>query len=333
MTKLKFCIVSPDLEERIDPPVFTILSHLGMVSYSACDVVIVPITRLNDYKFNKKLYDIKKPWVLVDFCEYGWDWDRLETHQWGKNSEAFSLTGNEWRSFDRFVWNNPPILTFKRELLEKDRTDNLIPIEYPCLYNIPPAESKEAFDSRPLDLIHYWGHSHEARVNLHCHMFLDQGMYNYYLVDKFENIEGAIQHESHRNIWASVYVPYFSRIDMNQVLTYNGMSKLSLSLPGAGVKCFRHSESPLNSIMVKQQDNLAWSYPWNGGENCINLHIPNTLAQIRGRYIHDELGNIYLETQRLGLYDIYLEGLKNIGNYHITTYRDNYIIPSIEKAL
>ena len=57
---------------------------------------------------------------------------------------------------------------------------------------------------------------------------------------------------------------------MNDILHAQSMSKISVSLNGCGVKCFRHSESPVNSLMALQDNVLEWTYPWTE-ENSILL--------------------------------------------------------------
>jgi len=53
-------IVSPDKNGQIDGTVKRILDPIQT------DKVLVPITRLNDYVFNEKLYDLKE-WILEDY--------------------------------------------------------------------------------------------------------------------------------------------------------------------------------------------------------------------------------------------------------------------------
>lgn len=336
----KFSIVSPDASGQVDGAVYRFLQQFpNLVPFNESDVALVPITKLNNFKFNKELYTILDgmKWVLIDYVEYGWDWDRKETHFWGWNTEDFfrEQYNEEWKAFDEFVKTNRPIKVFKRELLQADVSKLYAPIEYPCLFiDEGPADSREQFNARPVEVFNAWGHSHEARVNLHGNMFLQAGKFGYYLIDSFRNFEMCMDFENNPKKWASIYCPYFSRIDIRELLRFQSMSKVSVSLEGAGLKCFRHSESPINSVMVMRDDPLAWSYPWVHGENCLRIPSGSSMDSIKGTYVgEEEMIHINSGVNREDLYDIYLKGLENLNNYRVDNYFKNYVIPLIEAAL
>ncbi|NDH06592.1 hypothetical protein EBX93_11835, partial [bacterium] len=74
-----------------------------------------------------------KDYVLADYTEYGWDSKLENTHLFGKNTYEYwyeRYAPTEWLKFDNWVAENPPKLYLKRELLLKDKTDNIQPIEY-----------------------------------------------------------------------------------------------------------------------------------------------------------------------------------------------------------
>lgn len=341
----KFCILSPDKKGTIDPTVHNILSQMpGLGTYEQADVVLVPITRLDNFEFNTELWSLLKgkPWVLIDYCEYGWDWDRKETHFFGLDNinphgccQFPAFNSKEWWHIDAFMHKNPPIVYFKRELLEKDRTSNIHPIEYPCFYpDEYPIQSQEEFDARPIEVISYWGLSHEVRMNVHGSMFNLSGKLGYYMIDNWYNIEKAFKNESNPKKWASIYCPHFSRIDMREVIQAQSMSKMTLSLEGAGIKCFRHAEAPINSVMVLRDDTLAWSYPWVHNYNCIRLKSGDNIEAIKGTNAGREIvEQINSHTNREDLYDIYLRGYDNMSFYRLNRYLISYVIPIIKKAL
>jgi hypothetical protein len=228
------------------------------------------------------------------------------------------VKGAEWMKFDAFVKSNPPVTYFKRELLQKDLLKRFLvrPIEYPSFHPSYPVQSEKEFNARPIRVFFSWGHSHEARRILHGNIFVNAARSGYGVVDNFNFIEQA--KKEYKDLWVTINVPHYARISMEEVLHVNGQAKLSVSLPGAGVKCFRHSESPVNSIMVKMDDDLAWTYPWVGGDNCIEIHEfkNNGLSPID--YIEAAL-------KRTDLYEIYLNGLETLDKYRLSNYVKNYI--------
>ena len=124
---LKIHIQSPDADNVIDPPVHHILRHLPQEnkasSIEQCDVVIVPITHFHWFKFSEENMDKVrgKKWVLMDYSEFGWDWNQDTSYLWGQSMLDCPKFGESehYRKFDQFVRENPPILTFQRELLKE----------------------------------------------------------------------------------------------------------------------------------------------------------------------------------------------------------------------
>jgi hypothetical protein len=327
---MKIAIISPDENGTIDGVVHNILQFLpNKVEYiNDADVVIVPITRLDNFKFAKNLHRINKPWVLVDFCEYGWDWKQDFTHYFGFNTQQFGhfkeKYNDEWETFDNWVQKCPPIAEFKRELVQaSDHPWPTYPIEYPCLFTgESKPQSKEEYLNRPIEVMYFWGRSHEERVSLHAKMF-NHSRNGIELVSRFEHIEPNFNDvpPGKRRVWCSILQPHYDRIDIGKVMRYNGMAKLSISYPGAGVKCFRHSEVTHNSLMVLPHDNLQWSYPWIDGENCVRVNFNTALNQVEDALHWDKL------------YDTYVAGLETNNKYRIQPYISDYIIPTIQKHL
>lgn len=340
---MKFFLLSPDIQQAIEGSVHDMLSALPMAkSLEEADVIIVPISRFYAFRWNPLVEKIleSKPYVLVDYVEYGWDWDRKRTHFFGDGTleqyatfDHDTIDRQSWKDFDQWVQRHPPAAYFKRELLAKDVTGYIRPIDYPCQYIGEKIDTKEQFDSRPLEVIYSWGLSHEVRKRVHGEIYKASSKYGYDVVSSWENINKAIA-ESKR-LWAAIPVPHYARVDMRTVMHFNGKSKLSLSLPGAGIKCFRSAEAPVNSIMVLQNDPLAWAFPWRDNHNCLRVEkeFPNDLNVIRGLEGDEEVHTMAECLRYERLYDIYLAGLETIDNYRPANYCRKYLIPAIQSAL
>lgn len=285
------------------------------------DIPIVLVSRVLDYKFNESLLHLKgKKWILVDFIEFGWQWNG-DAHHWGVNTANFDfLSGVEWERIDNFIASNSPAMAFKRELLKKDVTDICQPIEYPGWTNPYPVNTKEEFDARPIDVFNFWGRSHEARVQLHGDIWKGASAGGYSVCDNIYYFNEFMKEEKGRK-WVSFWMPHYGRTDISNILAINGLSKLSMSLPGAGVKCFRSTgESPVNSVMVCKEDDLAWSYPWVDSENCFKFED-----------FGGEINTIKFALTDKRLYEIYREGIATADKYRVNNYINNYILPLINK--
>ncbi len=321
-------IVSADANGKADGTVVKI-AELVKSKYP-----IIPITRLDGYKFNEQLLKLGK-YILFDFCEYGAnDWDRKETHLFGKNTDKFkyAFPGKEWDRFDEWVASNPPLVYFKRELLKKDSSANIIPIEYPSWAEESTRQGKQDFINRPIELFHCWGWSHESRRTFHGNVWQHAAKNGIYVVDNLNYIANSIKDIDNKRLWVTANVPHYARVNMDFIYSVLRNSILSLSLPGAGIKCFRHSEVSADSIMVMQEDPLAWSYEWIHGVNCIRVPIGDTMEDIMGINGSPEIGSIELALKRTDLWKIYLEGVNNCDKYRPENYIAKYIEPIIKKA-
>ena len=138
-------IVSPDINNNMDGSVLRIASQINS------PYPIVPITRIEGFVFNPALFELDK-YVLLDYSELHWNTENTDTHLFGKNTSDFpdQFPGEEWKKFDDFARNQPPVIYFKRELLNKDKSDFVHPIDYPCWVEPPPIQSREEFNSRPI---------------------------------------------------------------------------------------------------------------------------------------------------------------------------------------
>lgn len=307
-------IVSADKELRIDPVWYNLFKDVN----SPYPIVI--ITKLENYEFNKELYKLDK-WVLVCGCEYGWNhpFEATGSHFWGVNTfgQDFGFKGVEWQKFDDFVQSKPPVLFFKRELMQGEETDKILPINYPCWYEIPEIQTKEQFDARPLLFNFVWGLSNERRKDIHGQIWQMSGKYNYVTCDNVNNVPLFLEKEDNPKKVLTANVPWYARNSMEVITKINELSKISVSVGGCGRHCFRMSESPMCSTMFLWDDGIKYSYPWIHNENCIMSE--------QGK----ELETIMEALNNPSLYDVYVNSVSNCQNYYLPTYIKNYIEPLI----
>ena len=308
-------LVSPCASGNFDHVWYNLLKDVN------AHLPILIVTRLENFKFNPNLYSLDK-YILVDGCEYGWS-ERFDngTHLFGINTEKYSQFDNEeWKKFDEFVKSKPPLLTFKRELLEGDESETVVPISYPSWHPIPETQTKDSFDKRLISANFIWGFSHERRRSLHGEIWSRCAEFDYIVCDNIEKLFEFFEHESNPKKWLTVNIPWYARLAMETIISINGMSKISLSLPGAGRHCFRMSESPMNSVMYKHDDGIKESYPWVKNVNCLKSESGK------------EIETIIESLKSPDLYDIYCAGVENCRNYWLPTYQKKYIQPLIDKA-
>lgn len=291
------------------------------------DVVVVPVTRLPDFRFNPVLNDLKKPWVLVDYCEFGWNDPMSSSYLWGNNRiQREDFQGDEWHKFDEFVVQNPPILMFQRELLEKDRTDWILPIEY--VNHLPEfgIDTREEFNKRPLEVSFNFGRSHEYRMDLHGAIFSNAGRLGYDVVSQFDHVDKAIRDNAHLK-WLTVHAPHYSRIDVREVQKFTRMSKITIVPGGCGFKTFRHGEVSADAIMAIPRNRLAWAYSWD--------HTNSVMVPEYGSHeaADDSCTVIQNALMSFDLYEIYCNAMTNARNYRFPEYLRRHVTGNIEKFL
>lgn len=305
-------VITADKYERTDGSAYSLCQQIKS------EVPIVIVSWVDGFVFNERLLGLND-YVLVCFCEYGWNYEIEESHIWGANTLKNGYgdgrySGVEWNRFDEWVKNNPPKIIFKRELLKKDVTESVRPIEYPCVVNQWPIPSYAEFNSRPINVFQYWGRSNECRLRIHSEIWLHSFNKGFQVCDNVYYIEEYLRQEKGER-WVSLWIPHWARIDINQLLAVNNLSKLSLSWPGAGFKCFRTCEAPVNSVLVQHRNNFAWTFDWDD-TNCI-LVEPN-----------NEISGIEAALQKTNLYKIFINGVETAKKYTLGNY-----ISHIEKTI
>jgi len=292
-------LYSFDKHQRLDGSAVRIAQHIDTGS-----LPILPVTRVENFVFNTELYSLKD-YILLDYSELFWFSENTETHLFGVNTHKFDevFKGDEWIKFEDWVRENPPKLYLKRELLKQDVSDQVTPVDYPAWHNPYPIENKEQFNQRPISCFFYWGRSSEYRVQFHADVWIKS---NAAVCDNLYYLNPFLQEESNPRKFVTVNVPHYARQPIENILAVNGLSKLSVSMRGSGRKCFRHAESPSNSVMVTEANDLAWQFDWVDGVNCIKFF--------------DIFHDINKALENPSLYDIYVEGVNNANKYHYTNY-------------
>lgn len=294
-------------------------------------IPIVLIAWSERFKFNYEAVKDLKDYVLVCFCEYGWNWRIKDTHVWGSNTrkEGYGdarYSGEEWMKFDTWVKENPPKVTFKRELRAKDVSDKLKPIEYPSRYSIPKKQTKAEFNRRQIQAMMYWGRSNERRLGIHSAIWRNAMEKGYNVVDNVYYFEKFIMNEDGIN-WATFNIPHYQRIPIETLLMMNSYAKIGISPIGAGNKCFRETEVSNNSVLCLHDTGMAYSFDWVHGENCIKMPLGTSNT------CDEEIMAIEEALKRNDLYDVYSNCIDNAANYQFHSYIQNYIEPAIKNAI
>lgn len=296
------------------------------VGYALCEKLkvnlpIVFVSLSEDLDFNEQVLGLAgKPYCLISFVEMGWNWSREIGHQFGVNTDQFPEVFHmeSWKVFDDFVRDNPPTISFYRELLQEQATDKILPISYPCFIPQQHIQTFEGFINRPLDVFYTFGISHEYRKDLHGQIWQQAGKYGYSVCDNLYYLELFLQNEHNPKRWFSANIPHYARQPIEVITERNGSAKISICVAGAGRNCFRHLEVPVNSVMMMWEDNTAWHQKdWVHGENCIKCE--------QGTEI--ETAVEWLKRPER-LYKIYLNGMQTVDKFRF----DNFI-PHLENII
>ena len=320
---MKFHIMSAEAGNQINGSVGRdIIMRLPKASMVDCDVVLVPISYFPDFKFNRNLLGVSKPWVMMDFLEYfNHHEDAGKTNLIGRDITA-TYNSTEWDLLHAWVKENPPCMYFKRELFDDD-IPNVEPIEWPCYVDIPPTQTKDQFYARPFEVFNCWGYSHNDRKRLHGDIFSKSCDHHIHVASSFNHMDYLFAHReemANSRPWATIFTPHFERIHITELLERQQMARVSVSMPGAGVKCFRSTEAPVGCVPAIRDDGAIWSIPWNY-DNSIYLPIGDEF-----RYLESSLNPE-------ALYNRYVNAQETIRQYQPEPYIKNQIIAKIEAVL
>lgn len=194
------------------------------------------------------------PIIIFDFREYGWNTSHKNCDLAGfQREEQPMYHGDEWENLDGWLKGQNIVAYFKREFSpEVGQLTPPFPV-YPIDlisgrngFQFTPS-TKDEFLSRPYQVLHWWGHSHEDRVWLNSAL-LD--------TPEVRSICKCVNH--------------LERMALAKVLELQSTCQTSVSLGGCGVKCFRMSESCVNSVPIIADLGMRWSVPWTQ-ENAVLL--------------------------------------------------------------
>lgn len=244
-----------------------VCTQFERVSPQDAEYVGLVITHTNSYVFDKDQFDLikNKKVVIFDYVEYGWQITNLN-HFYGQNTQKHErlIINKEYLLLDEAIKSLQVVCYFKREL-PKDFTSkyNTYPAEYVCIQPIEEPVSFEAFNGRAISIFFNWGLSNPNRLKLHGALYSLSHEYGYSIVSARNHLEGCQKDNPENLLVFSQFAPHYARTSMEEVLHLQRSSKISISLNGCGVKCFRNAESPINSVMAIQQNTLAWTSEWD----------------------------------------------------------------------
>ena len=248
----------------------------------------------------------------------------------------YSLSSIHMDAVRAFVNKSRLLAYFKRELLSNHTLPKAAFPIYPIEWTMqdqpqPHIDTPEQFESRPIDILMSWGYSNESRPKIHGELMRQSGRFGAHLCLTEEDVVIALK-EGRNRIFALLFTPHYRRIPLTQLLSWQEYSKVSISMFGAGKKCFRTNEASYNCVMAHQEPNLVeWAYPWtppsltNGGGNCLALPSEEQSAVT---WLYNDL-----RVNQGSLHPLYLRGMENNRKYHNTTYARDYLLPKIQEAL
>lgn len=329
-------VLSPDAAGQIEPTLqHTLFKHLhSCETLEAADAVVVPISYIPDVEIAPQLLSLEKPVIVVDFLEYFRQWDEKETHVFGVNDPPLEhWMTDPWKKLDDWLRDHPPILYFKRELLEKDRSDTLVPVEWPCQLSVPPTQTREEFEARPFQVFNNWGLSNHFRSEFHGQIFTEAGRLGITVADSWEMMDYFIEHPEGERHWATIFTHHTRRRPIEEVMRYQLQAKVACSLPGSGTKCFRHGEAPVGCVMALPHDEMAWGIPWEDKVNCLRFFDYDDCPMPEQLVRYGLADDSWKPSCADSLYDVYVAGQETIRKYRSKDYVRDYMRPLIEKAL
>jgi hypothetical protein len=341
---MKAFITMFDKNGHMDGTLLPLFAAFEKTSLADADIIIIPITFMSHYQADTDLMSEAvmsgKKMVVVDFVEYGWDVakpDHIFTvNTYSKWLDKFKDT--DYLMLDTFLKSSIDkiALYFKRELPSDANLNisfKILPAEYPGVSTLPgsiyPATYEE-FTDRPIDVIMVWGLSNPSRPILHGELVKQSGLNGQHLVSNLDHFT-TCQKRGDKRMIVMAHIPDFARVSIQQILHLQSLAKISISLNGCGKRCFRHAESPYNTVMALQENGYPWSYSWIDGFNCIELPNRSDGTLIDENRSYMRLMHYLDRPQQL--YDMYLHGTNNWKNYDVNNYSEDYILKNIQDAI
>ena len=286
-----------------------LIKHVGgfvETSLEDCDVVFVGTPIMDPYEFNAALAErLNKP-VMV-FNESDGPRPESDVPQFSDWLHSYPdircYFFREWRRGERFPEFKFPFITF-------DLVDYLNPVTEKDEWMVP-AQSREAFEKRPLDVFH----------NQSIHV-----------ASRKEFRKAAL--DKHNPRWELIDF-YEERWPFAALMAVQGDSKITVTLEGAGVKCMRHYEGGINSVLCLHGFEMEETYPWVEGDNCLRLPYTKEGGEWNRGMIDIDKAIPYLEgwLKNPDLYNVYQRCVRNAARYSMDNYCTNHLAPQIRAHL
>ena len=215
------------------------------------EYVFVVLMHTHEWEMNEdhkaQILASQKPIIVFDFWELGWSRPQVGVLPFMLDFSA------QIKAY------------FKREFYATDKAPfPFYPIDFYNFLEWPTVDSAEQFADRPIDILMVWGYSHPLRPQVHGAIFSACATYGWNFITNPAHME----HEKPPYA-VLLHQPWYDRRPMDSLLELQSKAKITISLPGAGAKCFRHNEI-VNSIMAKVADKLVWQAGWDE-TNCIEV--------------------------------------------------------------
>lgn len=319
--------VNPVVQRLFDP-----LIGWQRANASTCDVVMLSfIAEPKDFELDvqtmQTLVARRVPVIIFDHCE---------AMPPGYLLGCGPQPDNGYSELHRHVAQMNVRAYFKRELLTVFQSPLKCAL-WPIDWTVPnygldgTTDEPNQFMDRPIDILMSWGYSSESRPRLHGELLRKAGMFGAHFVMCEEDLEMALK-EGRQRIFALLFCPWYRRIQLSKIIRWQKLAKVSISVRGMGLKCFRSAEAPYNSVMAHQTpEAVQWAFPWVAGENCIGLPNGDDLQvdeQKAVRHLYE-----WLRLRQGELHNLYLKGIANQRNYQSQAYSTQYLLPRISKAL
>lgn len=334
---MKVLITSLDTVHGINPIVqrlFDPLREYESSSIDECQAVFLSVVQPPcDFHVDKALLNalaVKKVPVVI--------FDHVETMgpNWFLGKSPMGIL-NEYYRLHEIVKELDIRAYFKRELLTGFNPPWSCPV-YPVDWTVldhPQFQnpcSEEEYNARPIDLLMSWGYSSESRPRFYGELMRKAGKFGWHFALTAEDVDRSLDEKRPQQLLAALHTPHYRRIPIERICAWQEKTKLTVSLKGAGLKCFRCAEASVNSLLVQQADNsVHWAYPWIAGENCIGL--PNTPEGEVDEVHALEIIYDYLRIRQGSLYGLYLKSIANQRNYISHHYSRNYLLPKLISAI
>lgn len=278
---MKFYVTALDINSKVDNCIRDqIFPFLNPCSIDEADYVALAITYISDWEFDAQEFEAirHKPFVIFDYLEYGHDVYE-NNHLFGINTDDHIkyFESKNLMDLDKALSKVKIKCYFKRELTlnlsNKYIHFPVHPLEYPVLnYGDYPMDTEDQYYKRPIDIFFNWGWSNPSRPELHGAFYSLAEKFKYSVVSDHTQISKEKKDHPNRPIVYTSFTPHHSRLHMVDLLAIQKFAKISISLNGAGIKCFRHGESSINSLMALQENTMKWTYEWDENNSII---LPN----------------------------------------------------------